>query len=111
MADRYSVKAKVISQKGNCVNGHKVGDEFVIGRTTPAGICLPAFNSFFPDLRVLMFGGVSPGLMIRMPSPLPAPMRQTPLFLSCDGFARNKFSAFGEARSLFSMSQRGIFNR
>jgi uncharacterized repeat protein (TIGR04076 family) len=60
MADRYTVKAKVVSQKGNCVNGHKVGDEFVISRTTPAGICLPAFNSFFPDMRALMFGGRLP---------------------------------------------------
>ena len=60
MADRYTVKAKVISQKGNCVHGHKVGYEWVIGRTTPAGICMPAFSSFFPDMRVLMFGGVLP---------------------------------------------------
>ena len=60
MADRYTVKAKVISQKGNCVYGHKVGDEWVISRTTPAGICMSAFNSFFPDLRVLMFGGILP---------------------------------------------------
>ena len=60
MADRYTVKAKVISQKGNCVYGHKVGDEWVISRTTPAGICMAAFNSFFPELRTLMFGGVLP---------------------------------------------------
>jgi uncharacterized repeat protein (TIGR04076 family) len=60
MAERYAVKAKVISQKGICVYGHKVGDEWVISRTTPAGICMAAFNSFFPDLRTLMFGGVLP---------------------------------------------------
>jgi uncharacterized repeat protein (TIGR04076 family) len=60
MTDRYAVKAKVISQKGNCVYGHRVGDEWVISRTTPAGICMAAFNSFFPDLRTLMFGGVLP---------------------------------------------------
>ena len=60
MADRYTVKAKVISQKGTCVYGHKVGDEWVISRTTPEGICLGAFHSFFPDLRTLMFGGVLP---------------------------------------------------
>ncbi len=29
--------ARVISQKGTCEAGHKVGDEFVIGQTTPAG--------------------------------------------------------------------------
>ena len=60
MADRYAVKAKVISQKGTCVYNHKVGDEWTISLTTPAGICMSAFNSFFPDLRTLMFGGVLP---------------------------------------------------
>ena len=29
-ADRYSVKIKVISQKGTCNRGHKLGDEWVI---------------------------------------------------------------------------------
>ena len=60
MAERYNIQVKVISQKGNCVIGHKVGDEFVISRTTPAGICMAAFNAFFPDMRILMFGGTLP---------------------------------------------------
>jgi uncharacterized repeat protein (TIGR04076 family) len=60
MADRYDVKVKVISQKGTCAIGHKVGDEFVISRTTPDGICLSAFNALFPALRTLMFGGTFP---------------------------------------------------
>lgn len=60
MADRYDVRVKVISRKGTCVNGHKVGDEFVISRTTTAGICLGAFGALFSFLRTLMFGGTFP---------------------------------------------------
>ena len=60
MVDGYDVKVKVISEKGSCAIGHKVGDEFVISRTTPEGICLSAFNAFFPTVRTLMFGGTLP---------------------------------------------------
>jgi uncharacterized repeat protein (TIGR04076 family) len=60
MAERYNIKVKIISQKGTCVIGHKVGDEFLISRTTPEGICLSAFNAFFPAMRTLMFGGTFP---------------------------------------------------
>lgn len=60
MADRYEIKVKVISQKGTCDLGHKLGDEFVISRTTPEGVCLSAFNAMFPSMRVLMFGGAFP---------------------------------------------------
>ncbi len=60
MAERYNVKVRVISQKGTCAIGHKVGDDFIISRTTPEGICLSAFNAFFPAMRTLMFGGTFP---------------------------------------------------
>lgn len=60
MADRYQIKVRVISQKGTCNNGHNVGDEYVISRTTPEGICLSAFHTFFPAMRTLMFGGAFP---------------------------------------------------
>ena len=60
MAERYNIQVKVISQKGTCVIGHKLGDEFLISRTTPEGICLSAFNAFFPAMRTLMFGGTFP---------------------------------------------------
>lgn len=60
MADRYDIKARVISQKGTCSVGHKVGDEFVISGSTPEGICLAAFNTFYPAMRTLMFGGTFP---------------------------------------------------
>ena len=60
MAKRHDVVAKVISQNGTCAAKHKVGDEWVIARKTPEGICLYAFQNLLPDARVLMFGGVFP---------------------------------------------------
>jgi len=60
MAETYDVIVKVISQKGTCDAEHKVGDEWVIGRKTPAGICLGAFNTLLTNARVLRFGGSFP---------------------------------------------------
>jgi uncharacterized repeat protein (TIGR04076 family) len=60
MADRYSVKIKVISQKGQCAAGHKVGDEYVVTRHTPDRFCLFAYSAIDPDVRTLMFGGRYP---------------------------------------------------
>jgi len=57
---RYKVAVKVVSQKGFCANNHKVGDEWVIGGTTPAGICLSAFDVICPYIWVLMCGGALP---------------------------------------------------
>lgn len=54
------VVAKVISQKGICVAGHRVGDEFVIGQKTPPGMCSWAFYCLFPFAEVLQFGGSFP---------------------------------------------------
>jgi len=60
MADRYDIKVKVISQKGTCGLGHKVGDEWLITGKTPEGICLTAFTALFPNVRMLMYGGSLP---------------------------------------------------
>lgn len=60
MADRYKVAVKVISQKGTCVAEHKVGDQWIIEKTTPGGVCLGAYHSLYPNVRTLMFGGVLP---------------------------------------------------
>ena len=62
-ADRYSVKIKVISQKGTCNRGHKLGDEWLIKNDdcqTPQGLCVYAFGSLYPFTNVLMFGGSFP---------------------------------------------------
>ena len=54
------VIARVISQQGTCVAGHRVGDEFVMGQTTPAGMCSWAFYVLFPFAETLQFGGEFP---------------------------------------------------
>jgi len=52
--------AVVISQKGSCAAGHKVGDKFIIGQKTPPGLCSWAFTALFPFAEVLEFGGSLP---------------------------------------------------
>jgi len=54
------VIAKVISQKGTCSAGHRLGDEFVIGQKTPPDLCSWAFYTLFPFAQVLQFGGSFP---------------------------------------------------
>jgi uncharacterized repeat protein (TIGR04076 family) len=54
------VIATVISQRGICEAGHRVGDEFVIGQKTPPGLCSWAFYTLFPFAEVLQFGGSFP---------------------------------------------------
>ena len=54
------ITAKVVSQKGTCGVGHRVGDEFVIGQETPACMCSWAFYTLFPFAEVLQFGGSFP---------------------------------------------------
>jgi len=60
MSEWYQVKAKVISQKGTCSAGHKVGDEFIIGETVPDGMCSWAFYTLFPFVSGLQSGGSFP---------------------------------------------------
>jgi len=54
------VVAKVISQRGTCEAGHRVGNEFVIGQKASPGICSWAFYTLFPFTEVLQFGGSFP---------------------------------------------------
>ena len=54
------VIAEVVSQKGTCAAGHKVGDKFKIGPETPMHLCSWAFYSLFPFAEVLQFGGSFP---------------------------------------------------
>ncbi len=60
MAERHKVSVTVVSQQGTCALEHKVGDQWIIDRKTPEGLCLSAYNSLFPRLNVLMFGGALP---------------------------------------------------
>ena len=56
----YDIEVKVISQKGACSAGHRVGDSWVIGSKSPEGMCLGAFTAVYPESRVLRFGGELP---------------------------------------------------
>jgi len=60
MARRYDIKITLISQLKKCPAGHNVGDEFVVGRYTPEGICIGAFASLLPYITTLRFGGSFP---------------------------------------------------
>ena len=60
MAKMYEVRVRVISKTGTCRLDHEVGDKWIISQQTPEGICLSAFHTMFPYLRVLMFGGSHP---------------------------------------------------
>ncbi len=56
----FKIKITVDSVVGKCFLGNRPGREFVIERTTPAGMCLSAFNSLNPAIQVLRYGGSFP---------------------------------------------------
>ena len=60
MAEIYKVRVRVKSQKGTCAEGHKVGDQWVVGEKIPEGLCIFAFSSLLTSLMPLMFGGSFP---------------------------------------------------
>jgi uncharacterized repeat protein (TIGR04076 family) len=60
LSDSYEVEVSVISQKGVCGAGHKVGDKWIVSGSTPAGMCSAAFHVIYPDIRVYHFGGILP---------------------------------------------------
>jgi uncharacterized repeat protein (TIGR04076 family) len=57
MTELYKVMARVVSQKGTCEAGLKVGDEFPVGEKTPANVCSFAYTAIFPFAVALMTGG------------------------------------------------------
>lgn len=60
MAKRYDVRITLVSQLKKCPSGHKVGDQFLVGRRTPGGLCMGAFSSLLPFIYTLRFGGAFP---------------------------------------------------
>jgi len=56
----YRIKITVDSVAGTCPLGNKPGKEFIIERTTPAGMCLGALGSIYSAIQVLRFGGSFP---------------------------------------------------
>jgi len=58
------VSVKVVSQKGICMAGYKVGDEWLVkgredGWKSPP-ICIFALGSLMPSIQLLMYGGSFP---------------------------------------------------
>ena len=60
MAEIYDIQIRVVSQTGQCRAGHKVGDQWTVFDKTPSDMCLAAFNTLYPNLRALRFGGSFP---------------------------------------------------
>lgn len=58
---KVNIEIVEIQGSGGCSYGHKVGDRFEVqANEQPAGLCAWAFNSIFPFLTVLRFGGSLP---------------------------------------------------
>ena len=61
MGDVYNVTITVISQTGDCLECHQVGDDWIVkDGKIPGGICFSAFQSMAADLRTLRYGGSFP---------------------------------------------------
>ena len=57
-AKRYKVKVTVKRvTKDECPAENKAGDYWIIDKTTPAGMCLAAFECLSPVIRTLSAGG------------------------------------------------------
>ena len=56
----HKVVGKVLSVKGTCSAGHKVGDEFNLSFYTPDGLCGGFYHDIFPSINVMQFGGKYP---------------------------------------------------
>ena len=51
---------EIVSQKGECAYGHKVGQVFDVTTTTPEGLCASACHSAYPAIYALKLGGELP---------------------------------------------------
>ena len=63
MAEEYKfpkLTLRITSQKGHCAMGQKVGQEYDVSATTPAGMCPSAFAAAYPSIFALMVGGSMP---------------------------------------------------
>jgi len=59
----YKIIAKVVSRKGTCEFGHKIGDEVVFdGETIQGRICMSALYSFLPKVYAMRYGAAFPWL-------------------------------------------------
>ena len=54
------MNAEIISVKGECSAGHRVGDKLKIGCWDTGGLCGFFYHDIFPSLSVIQFGGKYP---------------------------------------------------
>lgn len=54
------VRVTVVSATGQCPQGFKVGDSWLIEGSAPPNMCASAYHTLFPTLRVFRFGGSHP---------------------------------------------------
>lgn len=54
------IKVVVVGLKGECNAGHKVGDSFNVSCYDSSGMCGFLYNTIFPVLNVMQFGGAYP---------------------------------------------------
>ncbi|MFH1090079.1 MAG: TIGR04076 family protein [Pseudomonadota bacterium] len=52
--------AEVVSMKGECGAGHKVGDTLTLSCWDTGGLCGFFYHDIFPSLNVMQFGGAYP---------------------------------------------------
>lgn len=52
MPETHRVRVTVISQKGTCKYGMKVGDEWTVDGLIPGGICLGAWHKHLSQLTI-----------------------------------------------------------
>lgn len=58
--DIKPLMAEVISVKGECSAGHKVGDKLHLSCWDSGGLCGFFYHDIFPNLNVMQFGGKYP---------------------------------------------------
>jgi uncharacterized repeat protein (TIGR04076 family) len=56
----YRVVATILSVKGECSAGHRVGECFDISCHDPGGLCGWFYHDIFPSLCTFQFGGSLP---------------------------------------------------
>lgn len=54
------LSAEILSVKGHCSAGHKVGESFPISCWDTGGLCGFFYHDIFPNLNVLQFDGHYP---------------------------------------------------
>ena len=60
MTNIPNIAIKVVETRGECHEGHKVGDEWICNGTTPKGMCSMAFCALYPTIWALQFGAKFP---------------------------------------------------